>query len=215
VSDIRKTKSFRDAAARLREEAALRGVTLVAGEVEDILADRVAAVATMLGVSERTALTTYLPEHAIVALAETLGTLNTQYTEATTDPEPVAVDVANLGRVVAALGMALKLAVDHAGKTEADAFGIATDCADALVGLGAQLRAADGARQVTVRGPALAYTRRVLVATVEHVRDGRWACPCRSQHGPGRVCTVQKNLTSDLGLVGGWIGDADAPPEGS
>jgi site-specific DNA recombinase len=44
-----------------RKEAALRGVTLVTGEVEDILAERVTAVATMLGVSERAALTDYLP----------------------------------------------------------------------------------------------------------------------------------------------------------
>jgi hypothetical protein len=66
----------------LPDQYALYGVTLVAGEAEDILATRIQQIANDIGVTERTVVDRYLrPEH-IPALAQSIGQANTAYKDA-------------------------------------------------------------------------------------------------------------------------------------
>jgi hypothetical protein len=214
VADVRNTKRVRELAAALRDECALRGVVLVAGQAEDLLASQVQVIANQLGITERTALDRYLPDDVVAALADTLGAADATYRDAVATIEPVTLNVADLGRVIAAVGMTMKLATDvvESKPRRADALGVATDCADAIVGIGAALRRADGATRVQIAGPTLVYTRKVLLRAIEQIRDGHWTCPCRSQHTPGTACDLQRNLTSDLNLVGGWPVEKQEPP---
>ena len=69
AGDIRNSKRFRELAALLRERAGREGVKLVGGEAEDLLADRVAAIAAQLGVTPRTALG-YVSQNTVSALAD-------------------------------------------------------------------------------------------------------------------------------------------------
>ncbi len=110
--------------------------------------------------------------------------------------------------------MTMKLATDamESDPRRVEALGVATDCADAVVGIGAALRRADGTTRVQIAGPTLVYTRKVLLQAIEHIRDGHWTCPCRSQHTPGTACDLQRTLTSDLNLAGGWPVDQQEPP---
>jgi hypothetical protein len=214
VADVRNAKKVRQLAAALRDECALRGVVLVAGQAEELLADRVRDIANQFGITERTALDRYLPDDVVIALADTLGTAGAAYRDAVAATEPVTLTVADLGRVIAAVGMTMKLATDamESESHRVQALGMATDCADAIVGTGAALRTVPGVTRVELAGPTLVYTRKVLLQAIEQIRDRHWACPCRSRHTPGTVCDLQRNLTSDLNLVGGWPIDGREPP---
>jgi hypothetical protein len=213
VAEVRNTKKVRQLAAALRDECALRGVVLVAGEAEEILTTRVRDIADQLGVTERTALDRYLPYNVVAALAETIGTAGAEYRDAVHATEPITLDVAELGRVIAALGMTMKLATDamETAAERTEALGVATDCADAVVGAGAALRGSHGATRVQITGPTLVHTRKVLLRAIEMIREGRWTCPCRSQHTPGKTCDLQRRLISDLNLAGGWPVDMREP----
>jgi hypothetical protein len=211
AADVRDTKKIRELAAALRDECALRGVVLVAGLAEDLLASQVQAIANQLGITKRTALDRYMPDDLVGALADTLGAADATYRDAVATTEPVTLTVADLGRVVAAIGMTMKLATD-ALESKPPPSRRAGRAADAAVGIGAALRRADGATRVQITGPTLAYTRKVLLQAVGQIRDGHWTCPCRSQHIPGTACEMQRDLTSDLNLVGGWPVDQQEPP---
>ncbi len=214
MADVRNTKRVRELAAALRDECALRGVVLVAGQAEDLLASQVQVIANQLGITERTALDRYLPDDVVAALADTLGAADATYRDAVATTEPVTLNVADVGRIIAAVGMSMKLATDamESASRRTEALGVATDCADAVVGIGAAVRRAAGATRVQITGSTLVYTRKVLLQAIEQIRDGHWTCPCRSQHTPGTACDLQRNLTSDLNLVGGWPVDKREPP---
>jgi hypothetical protein len=214
VTDIRKTKRVRALAVELRERCALHGMTLVDGEAEDILAARIGALARQLRVTERTVMDSYLPEGFIPELARAVAAVNEEYQDVASDAGPVTLSAAEAGHVIAALGMTTKLAVAALGLPEGrtEALGVATDTADAIVGIGALLRGAEG-QPIQVGGSTLVYTRKVLRQTIELIRDGTWICPCRSRHTRGASCDLQRNLASDLSLVGGWAsGGATEPP---
>ena len=205
ASDIRNTKRFRELAGFLRERAGQEGVKFVAGEAEKLLAEQVAAVAGRLRVTQRTALERYLTEESLELLAQHLGSLAESYHDAVDTTAPITIETANAGRVIAGLGLALKLAAEHVEGDQADAIGIATDCADAMVGIGAAIRAADGSARLQFGGQTLVRTRTVLLRIIDLIRDGRWTCPCPGPHKTGSTCPLQRDLTGDLHLVGGWL----------
>ena len=206
MADVRNTKRFRQLAAELREQCALRGVVLVAGESEEILAVKVDEIARHLGVTERTAMDRYLTDQVVHELAQGIGTAGATYQEAVGTTEPIEISIADTGRVIAALGMTMKLATDALSQPHgpAEALGVATDSADAVVGIGAAIRNTHPGADVLVGGPTLVYAREVLQRTIELIRDETWACPCRSRHAPNETCELQRNLTADLNLLGGW-----------
>jgi hypothetical protein len=207
MSSVRNSKRFKALAAALREQAGRHGVTLVAGEADDILAERLSAVATQLGITERTALDRYVTEEFVARLADTIGAQVATYRDAVQDTEPVSITLTDVGRIVAALGMVVKLAVAHAEHTRADAAGITHDGADAMVGVGAAIVRAAGSSHVDIGGQTLVWIRGVLVRAIGLLREGRWQCPCRSPHPSGADCELRARLISDLNLVGGWLVD--------
>ncbi len=213
VADIRNTKKVRQLAAQLRNECAARGVTLVSGEAEEILADRIRGIAQRLGVNERTVLDRYLLEDTVPALADALAAADTTYHQAVDAVEPVVLDITDTGRVIAALGMTMKLATEalQTPTGHADALGVATDCADAVVGIGAAIRSTDD-EDIEIGGATLVYARNVLQRAVQLIHDGTWECPCSTPHAPGVTCTLQANLINDMNLLGGWAGGAHEPP---
>jgi hypothetical protein len=109
--------------------------------------------------------------------------------------------------------MVSKLATEHIGKDPADASGVLTDAADAIVGIGAQLRTNGSDQPVIVGGRTLVYSRTVLTRAIESLRDGLWECPCGEPHLPDAgPCSLVLSLTADLNVVGGWLATADEQP---
>ncbi len=147
----------------------------------------------------------YVSEDNLELLAQELGSLAGEYDDAAETAEPVTIQLRDAGRVVAALGMAVKLAGEHIEGHQADALGITTDGADALVGLGVAISAAEGASEFRFGGQHLVWTRKVLVQTIEFIGDSTWACPCAGPHNGKSACRLQRQLTGDLHLVGGWV----------
>ena len=127
---------------------------------------------------------------------------------------PVTLPVTQAARVIAALGMAIKLAIDAQQHQRAptEAFAVTTDAADAVVGLGTAMRTLDHDQPVVISGPTLVYSRKVLHRTIELIHEGTWTCPCRSRHIPGGTCDLQRNLANDLHLIGGWTGGSHEAP---
>jgi hypothetical protein len=204
AGDIRNTKRFRELTALLRERAGQEGVMLVGGEAEIILADRVTAIASQLRVTQRTALD-YVSEDNLELLIQKLSSLAEEYDDAVQTAEPISIKITDTGRVVAALGMAVKLAAEHIEGHQADAAGITTDGADALVGLGMAMSAAGDVGEFQFGGQHLVWTRKVLLRTIELISNGTWACPCEGPHSGTSACRLQRQLTGDLYLVGGWL----------
>jgi hypothetical protein len=212
-ANLRNTKLFKERLAQLEEETNRLGVFFAPAEAADILAERVAATANQLGVTERTALQTYTTPHNISLLAKVLGEHAATYREVMAEAEPVTITVPDAGRVLAALGMVCKLATERIGKDPADAAGVLTDAADAVVGIGAEIRTTEHNEPVTISGRTLVYSRTVLTRTIEGLTTGIWACPCGDPHRPGTApCTLVQGLTADLNVVGGWLAAPDERP---
>ncbi|MEU2610648.1 hypothetical protein ABZ570_03540 [Micromonospora sp. NPDC007271] len=213
MANLRNMKLFKERLAQLEQAARRQGVVLVPAEAVDLLAERITAVAHQLGVTERTALQTYITPHVIAVMAEVLGRHSATYREVMAEAEPMALTVPDAGRVLAALGMVCKLATEQIGQAPADATGVLTDAADAIVGIGAQLRTSTSDQPVTVGGRTLVYSRTVLIRTIEALDSGRWPCPCSEPHSPeGSPCSLIMTLKADLAVVGGWLAGADEQP---
>ena len=214
MADIRRTKKLRQLATELREACALRGVTLVVGEAEDILADKISAIARQIGVTERTIIDNYMPVGMISELAQAVAAVNDEYQDAAQSTEPVTLGASEAGRVIAALGMTMKLATQalQLPGSRSETLGVATDLADAVVGMGVAIESTGEGQPVQVGGSTLVYTRKVLRQTIDLLGDGTWVCPCPSRHVPDATCELQRTLAGDLHLIGGWIGGADEPP---
>ncbi|MFG2058535.1 hypothetical protein ACGFI9_31375 [Micromonospora sp. NPDC048930] len=214
MANLHNTKLFKERLAQLEQAARRQGVVLVPAEAADLLAERIIAVAHQLGVTERTALQTYITPHVIAVMAEVLGEHAATLREMMTEAEPMTLTVPDAGRVLAALGMACKLATEQIGQATADAAGVLTDAADAIVGIGAQLRTnTSGDQPVTIGGRTLVYSRTVLIRAIEALDRGRWQCPCSEPHSPaGTPCSLIMTLKADLAVVGGWLAGAHEQP---
>lgn len=215
MADIRNSKKVRQLAAEVRELCALQGVVLVAGEAEELIAARVTALAADLGITHRTFLDSYLqPTILIPAIAAAVIQANSMRRAAAEAVEPVTLDAKAVGRVIASLGMVMKLAVDQAqvpAKMTA-ALGVATDGSDAIVGIGVALHQAQPQQILTVGGPTLVYARRVLNRAIELIGEGTWKCPCQEHHDATGRCRLQHSLAADLGALGGWAAGMTEPP---
>lgn len=64
---------------------------------------------------------------------------------------------------------------------------------------------AKGGSEFRFGGQHLVWTRKVLVRTIELIGDGTWACPCEGPRDGKSACRLQRQLTGDLRLVGGWV----------
>ncbi|MFI6162976.1 hypothetical protein ACIA59_23875 [Micromonospora haikouensis] len=206
AANLRNTKLFKERLAQLEEETNRLGVVFAPAEAADLLAERVACTAAQLGVTERTALQSYITPHNISLLAKVLGEHAATYRDVMAEAEPVTITVPDAGRVIAALGMVCKLATGQIEKDPADAAGLLTDAADAIVGIGAEIRTSKRDEPVTINGRTLVYSRSVLTRAIGRLTTGIWECPCGEPHRPGgSPCTLVQELTADLNVVGGWL----------
>jgi hypothetical protein len=64
---------------------------------------------------------------------------------------------------------------------------------------------AEGVGEFRFGGQHLVWTRKVLMRTIELISNGAWACPCEGPHNTMPACSLQRQLTGDLHLVGGWV----------
>jgi hypothetical protein len=140
----------------------------------------------------------------LVKFARSLARHAEKYDQAFSEIEPVGLTIAETARVLAATGMALKLAAGHVELTMAESMTILTDGADFIVGIGAAMSAVDGSGQVELGGQILVWIRSILVRTIDLLRSGRWTCPCEGTHGQNPTCTLVPVLARDLSMVGGW-----------
>ena len=167
----------------------------------------IAKTATNLGVTERTVVDRYMTEQHLGAIAMATARANATALDAIHGADTLTIPRFSVARVVAAIGMCLKLAVaaaSWANTDQAGALGVATDAADAVTGLGAALAADDGSESVTLSGPTAVYARRVITATVNNLHSATWECACGSPHTTAR-CSLQRSLIKDLALVNGWV----------
>ncbi len=106
-----------------------------------------------------------------------------------------------------------KLATGRIGNDPADAAGVLTDAADAIVGIGAELRTNEDNEPLTISARTLVYSRRVLTRAIEGLMAGIWVCPCGEPHRPDAdPCTLVQGLTADLNVVGGWLAAPNERP---
>ncbi|MFG1676585.1 hypothetical protein [Micromonospora sp. NPDC049282] len=147
---------------------------------------------------------TYIAPHTISLLAKVLAEHAATYRAAADQAEPVTIAVPNAGHLLAAIGVARKLATERTRTDPTDAAGIRTGAADAVAGLGAQLAARTSADEpVIVSGPTPVFSRSVLTRVIDRLTTGSWTCPCREPHPAGKPCTMVRGLTRDLNNVGG------------
>jgi hypothetical protein len=202
MSSIQNSKKFRERADLLQRQAALHGITMVPGEAAELLANRLTAVAEQMGISERWALDNYVTDAFVISLVNAIAQQAKTYREVVEQTEPLTLTIAETARVLAAIGMTLKLATEHADQTKANSMAVLTDGADAIVNIGAAMSA--DTDHIEIGGRTLVWIRSILVAAIDLLRDGQWTCPCKGTHGPNPTCTLVPGLTRDLSLVGGW-----------
>jgi hypothetical protein len=218
MANLRNSSKVKKLAGQLRDECAQRGIVLLAAEAENILAGKIEEIAQTLGVSQRTALDSYTSPDMLRLLADALQRAGHTYRDAVAEVAPVLLTVTDAGRVTAALGMAAKLAVDALDAApdpaaRSDALGVATDCADAVVGVGVAIQDLAEDSTVQIAAPAVVHTRKVLQRTLDALAEGNWPCPCPTPHAPPTRCALQQHLIEDLNLVGGWVsGGPQEPP---
>jgi hypothetical protein len=194
-------------AAMLHDNCAARGVVLVPGRAEEILTKKIREIATDTGLTETAVIDTYLTTDRLDQIARALADANQPYLDALATAEPVPMTTPGAGGVIAALGLMLKLAVNAAGTNEGHSRWLnwATDCADAVTGIGTALRAADTDGDVLVPGPSAVYARHVLTTGLDAITTGTWTCPCGTRHQTGVPCRVQDAIARDLIAIGGHL----------
>jgi hypothetical protein len=129
-----------------------------------------------------------------------------EYRRTTEDAEPVTLEAVEAGHVIAALGMAVKLAVEHVEENWTASLGLITHAVDAIVRLGAQLRTITPLGQVEFGGHELVLARGILVGAIKRLRTRQWRCSC-GPHLAGAASGLIASLDRDLRQIGGW-----APP---
>jgi len=204
MSDIRASKAFRTTTDLLRHEASERGISLTAGEAATIIAGRVDAVAHQLGVTPRTALTSYLTPHAIGMIVDSLAEQSAVYLEAADHAPPMTVSVAQAGRALAALAMTISLANDHGQEDPEDTASMIHLAADVAVRISGDLGQHDGTPTLALDGALLIEARLLLSSAVERLDEGRWNCGCTPTHPAGPVdCPFRATFVHDLVGIGG------------
>lgn len=215
MAGLRDNKKVKERAGELRQALAAQGVPVSQAEAQEIIVGQIETIARNLGVTERTARDRYLTDPVMQALIRACLEAGAEHAQARESADDLTLSITDAGHVTAALGMIMKLVArvldDHPG--DADALGIATDAADAVVGLGHALRTPE-ADTVTLLGVHAVYARQVLTQAIALLVNATWPCPSH-QHPPGTSCDLTEVLSQDLRRVGGWVPPGrQEPPAG-
>jgi hypothetical protein len=205
MAGLRGSKKVRDRAVELRQALADGGVPVSHAEAVEMILGQVETIARNLGVTERTAVENYVTGPVMEALVRACLAAGAEHAQALYTADTLTLSITDAGHVTVALGVIIKLVAQVLDERphDADALGIATDAADAVVGVGHALRSPT-ADTVTLEGAHAVYARRVLTQAIEHLRSSSWTCPGH-RHTPGTDCDVTDALVQDLHRVGGWI----------
>lgn len=213
AANLRNIKLFKERLAQLEEETNRLGVVFAPAEAADLLAERVAAIAAQLGVTERTALQSYTTPHNISLLAKVLGEHAATYRQVMAEAEPVTITVPDAGRVLAALGMVCKLATEEIEKDPADAAGLLTDAADAIVGIGAEIRTSNRDEPVTISEERWCTRVRCSRAPSGDSRLESGSARAGRRTGPARVPALwcKGSRPTSTSSVAGWPRPTNGP----
>jgi hypothetical protein len=206
VAELHTTKRIRELAAVLREAVSDQGGNLAAGDyVERLVAERVMTVAQQLGITPRTAMTSYMTTDLVRQWTTTLAAQLRDAELTAHDTAPTEVEQRDGLLVLAAFGVCGVLAVRNAGRRgHADPMIVIKDAADSTVQVAVPMYEANG-RPVKIGGLTVVVGRKVISMTVEALRNGWWDCTCEQPHRPDGGCALQDRLIHDLALLGGWL----------
>jgi hypothetical protein len=182
---ITASRKFQTLVQDFMSAAAKQGYTADRAAVAAELQVRVSAVATQLGISEETALRSYLDDDWGREMARDLCQQLAGH-NALVDAEPGReLTVQAAGRLVAALGQALLCcAISDSADDGLPGEFSAEDASQAVSGLGLALQAcpADEAT-VSIGGDVVVWARESLTAFGDNLRRRRWtSCPCGDRH---------------------------------
>jgi hypothetical protein len=211
VAELHNTKRVREMAVVLREAVAAQGASLRDGDhAERLVAERVLEVAQQLGVTPRTAMTSYLTDELVRRWGTNLAAQLRDVELAAHDAEAVQVAVLDGVLVLAAFGVCGVLAMHNIERREhIDPMVVIKDASDSTVHLAVPLYEAGG-QPVEIGGMTIFVGRKVIGMTIEALRNGWWSCTCQEPHRTDGGCGLQDRLVHELALLGGWQNAADA-----
>jgi hypothetical protein len=203
---VREAPEFRRAVERLQAECRNRGLDLPEPAAEELLAGLVHDLAQRLRVSGTTAAATYLADLDVGALADTVVRADTEQKQEIADTSPAVISIESTGRLVAALGQAVRcvsrnheqLASEQDGKWSG--LGVLDEASDALTLIGQAIGRHDRAPQsvaILWSDEAVVLARRALSLTITNLRTGIWS------FGRGREFDTQlaARIETDLALL--------------
>jgi hypothetical protein len=203
---MRKRAEFRRLVDRVLAECAAQDIDLARATVEDILADRVTAMAAALRVREDTIVRSYLSTIDPADLVAEFQDASADGAREVADTPPTILGLSDAGRLIASLGQAVRcvsLNHDSLGGTAQDkwqAIGVLDAASDGLTLLGAALENTDvaaGRVSVLLSDETVVHARRALTQTVHNLNAGKWSFGHEKQIDTG----VAERMTADLALL--------------
>ena len=203
---MRRRAEFRRLVEEILAECAAHGIDLTRAAVEDLVADRVRAMAATLRVREDTIVRSYLSTIDPATVVAALRQAGAQGARELADTPPTVLDLDAVGRLVASLGQAVRcVSLNHhalAGgqRDKWQAVGVLDNAGDGMTLIGAALGHVDiaqGRVSVLLSDEAVIRARRALGQTVTNLQAGVWSF----DHGLDVDAGVAERMADDLALL--------------
>lgn len=203
---MRQRAPFRQLVDQVLAECVARNLDVSRAVVEDLLAERVSAMAAALRVREDTIVRSYLPTISPADMVAALEHARVDAARELAEALPTVLDLASTGRLIASLGQAVRcVSLNHddlsgRARDKWEAIGVLDDAGNGLTLLGAALESTDvaaGRVSVLLGDEAVLYTRRALAQTVQNLNTGTWSFG----HGQEVDTGVAERMAADLALL--------------
>lgn len=199
--ELHNTRKVKLLAQTLRSEVARLGLELPPGDsAQRLVASRAEEIATMLGITPRTVLTSYMTDESLTTMAKTIAREMKGLTAVLDEAPPVKLDAHHSYTVLAAFGMCGVLALHNLDHPSAMI--VLKDAADSTVHVAVSFaQSADG----EIGGFTLSVARKVLTMVLDMLRSRQWNCTCCPTGSDTGRCQLQQRLATDLAALGGWV----------
>jgi hypothetical protein len=203
---LRQRAEFRRLVDRLLAECAAHDIDLSRAAVEDLLADRVTAMAAALRVRQDTVVRSYLSTIDPASLVAAFRQVRTVGERELAGTPPTILDLASVGRLVASLGQAVRcVSLNHDAlvsnvRDKWEAVGVLDAASNGLTLLGAALEHTDataGRVSVLLSDESVVHTRRALTQTAQNLTAGTWTFGHEERIDTG----VAERMAADLALL--------------